>query len=710
MATPTQPEPPAQVLARAWARAVATHGYLPISMAEAEQLLQDPSRDLVDLAAAGASGRATSLEPAARAGAALVAAHLTDPGMLVSSLTVLGTELPPGPHLLPLLSAVAGGFARALRSQTLLEQERLARAVFDALSRAERAARESESRFRAVFSGAAIGIGISDTAGNIIELNQAFADLLGYRHDEVRGLRVPELTHPHDPPEMWENYARMMRGEFDFIRMDKAYYRRDGTEVWTDLTVSLIRDETGRPQVTVAMVNDVTERHHLQARLRHLAMFDPLTGLPNRTMFGERLAGAIRTADASTRVGVCFLDLDGFKQLNDRLGHHVGDQVLVAVAARLRDCTEHRGHLVARMGGDEFVILVERSAGVEQLTELAEAVRDSIAEPVVIGPHRLRISTSIGVVERAAAETDQAEILKAADMTLYRAKANGRGQWALHDPDLAAEQVARYALAAALPDAIDRGEFSLVYQPIVALPGRALQGVEALVRWHHPRLGELSPDQFIDLAEDTGQIIPLGRYVLRQACYQLAAWRAQFPSLDMFVSVNLAVAQTQDSALVEAVQAILAETGLKPHQLQLELTESTLMASTGAPMQALRTLTDVGVHVAIDDFGTGYSSLAYLRSLPVDALKLAGPFVEGLGEVGESHQKDEQIVDALIRLAHAIDLTVTAEGVETQAQSDRLGALGCDRAQGWYCGLPQSASDLTRTIQRAAPGFHRDVS
>lgn len=704
---PTQPEPPARTLARAWARAVATQGYLPISVAETEQLLREPSQDLVALATAGANGHMTSLEPAARAGAALVAAHLTDPGMLISSLTVLGAELPPGPHLLPVLSTVAGGFARALRSQTLLEQERLARAVFDALSRAERAARESESRFRAVFSGAAIGIGISDTDGNIIEVNQAFADLLGYSHEEMRQLRVPELTHPQDPPEMWENYARMMRGDFDYIRMDKAYYRRDGTEVWTDLTVSLIRDETGRPHVTVAMVNDVTERHHLQARLRHLAMFDPLTGLANRTMFSERLASAIGTADADARLGVCFLDLDGFKQLNDRLGHHVGDQVLIEVAARLRDCANQRGHLVARMGGDEFVILVERSAGIEQLTELAGAVRDAIAEPVVVGPHRLRVSTSIGVVERAAGETDQAEILKAADVTLYRAKATGRGQWALHDPDLAAEQVARYTLAAALPDAIDRGEFSLVYQPIVDLPGRALRGVEALVRWHHPRLGELTPDQFIDLAEDTGQIIPLGRYVLRQACRQLAAWRTQFPGLDIFVSVNLAVAQTQDSALVEDVQTALAESGLKPHQLQLELTESTLMASTGAPMQALRTLTDVGVHVAIDDFGTGYSSLAYLRSLPVDALKLAGPFVEGLGAPGETHQKSEQIVDALIRLAHAIDMTVTAEGVETRVQSDRLGALGCDSAQGWFCGLPQPASDLTSTLRHSRSAWLR---
>jgi diguanylate cyclase (GGDEF)-like protein/PAS domain S-box-containing protein len=702
MVTSPQPEQQARALARAWARAVAAQGYVPISAAETEQLLQDPSRDLVALAARGAAGQAVELEPAARAGAALVEAHLTDPGALTSTLIVLGTDLADGPHLLPLLSAVAGGFARALRSQTLLEQERLAKAVFDALTQAERAARDSETRFRAVFSGTAMGIGISDTEGRIVEVNQAFADLLGYRLDEMRHVRVPELTHPQDPPEMWENYARMMRGEFDYIRMDKAYYRKDGTEVWTDLTVSLIRDDTGRPQVTVAMVNDVTERHHLQGRLRHLAMYDPLTGLPNRTMFGERLAGAVGTADPATRVGVCFLDLDGFKQLNDRLGHHVGDQVLVAVAARLRECTSQRGHLVARMGGDEFVILVERSAGVEQLTELAEAVRDTLAEPVVIGPHRLRVSASIGVVDRAAAETDQAEILKAADVTLYRAKAAGRGQWALHDPDRAAEQVARYALAAALPDAVDRGEFSLVYQPIVALPSLAPRGVEALVRWHHPRLGELTPDQFIDLAEDTGQIIPLGRYVLREACRQLAAWRGQFPGIDMFVSVNLAVAQTQDSALVEDVQAILAETGLKPNRLQLELTESALMASTGVPMQALRTLTDSGVHVAIDDFGTGYSSLAYLRSLPVDALKLAAPFVEGLGEVGGSHQMDEQIVDALIRLAHAIDLTVTAEGVETRAQSDRLSALGCDCAQGWYCGLPQPASDLTRMLQRTA--------
>jgi EAL domain-containing protein (putative c-di-GMP-specific phosphodiesterase class I) len=238
-----------------------------------------------------------------------------------------------------------------------------------------------------------------------------------------------------------------------------------------------------------------------------------------------------------------------------------------------------------------------------------------------------------------------------------------------------------------------------VYQPIVGLPDKSLRGVEALVRWHHPRLGTLTPDRFIGLAEETGFIVPLGRQVLREACQEAATWHERYPGNDLFVSVNIAAAQTHEASLVADVRQTLAETGLKASRLQLELTESALMTTSGEPLEALHRLADYGVRVAIDDFGTGYSNLAYLRSLPVHALKLPRPFIEGLRGASPHSDVDEQIVDALIRLAHAIDLTVTAEGVETQAQADRLSALGCDSAQGWYIAPPYNADDLTRLLE-----------
>ena len=677
--------------ARDWARAVIRCCFVPMRMVELEQLLRELTERL--LVAAGTDP--TDLPAARRVGEALVRAHLTDPGVLEATLVVLSHHVT-GPGTVAVQAALSAGYTRALRDRTLVEQEHLARAVIDAHAQAERAARQSEARFRAIFAGAAIGIGIADMRGQIIEVNQAFAEMLGYSTQEMRDMRLSDLRHPQDPPSLWREYARLVRGGLDQFRVEKCYFRRDGTEVWGDGTISLVRDETGRPQFTVAMVNNVTDRRYLAARLRHVTTHDPLTGLPNRTVCTDRLADAA-TGPGAGRLGVCYLDLDGFKELNDRLGHDIGDQVLVEVAGRLANCAADLGHLAFRMGGDEFLVLVVGSTGLPQVTELAERLLAAVAEPVQVAGHRLRVTASIGVVERPAAGAQPAEILKAADVALYRAKAKGRGRWASHDPKRLAEQIARYALAADLPDAVERGQFSVVYQPIVALPDLTLRGVEALVRWRHPHLGELAPSRFIDLAEESGHIVAIGRYVLWEACRQAAAWRERYPATDLIVSVNVAAAQTQEPTFVDDVEAILAETGLKPSRLQLELTESTLMATSGSPIEALRSLVDTGVRVAIDDFGTGYSSLAYLRSLPVHSLKLAGPFVSGLNDALPG--TDEQIVDALIRLAHALGVTVTAEGVESRAQVDRLRAIGCDYLQGYYTGRPSSPAQLARLIR-----------
>lgn len=680
----------ADKVSREWTEALSEAGCVPTSPGEARQLLRDLAIDI----AAGMDLDPPDLERARRAGAALVDAHLTDAIVIEVTLSVLAANLPPGEAREAARNACAEGYARALRELTLREQERLTRAVITAQTRAERAARQSEARFRAIFAGAAIGIGISDVHGRIIQVNQSLVDLLGYEMAELQAMTLPDLRHPSDPPEMWREYARLFAGEVEQIRIEKAYYRKDGRVVWTDLAVSLVRDETGEPQFAVAMVDNVTERHNLQDRLRHQALHDPLTSLPNRTLFMERLAEVLADARGGRRIGVCYLDLDGFKRVNDSLGHDIGDRLLVTIADRLGECAAERGYLAARMGGDEFVLLIEHSAGADQLTALAEAVQEAVAQPVRVGSHRLRVSASIGLVEQRATHTGPAEIMKAADVTLYRAKASGRGRWARYDPETVAEEVARYALSAAMPDALERGEFALVYQPIVELPEQRLRGVEALLRWHHPRLGTLGPDRFIGLAEETGFIVPLGRHVLDRACQETAKC---FRGRDLFVSVNLAAAQTQEPTLVADVRQVLEKTALEPHLLQLELTESALMTTSGAPLDALRELADGGVRMAIDDFGTGYSNLAYLRSLPVHTLKLPRPFISGLQEPPGPDGPpgvDEQIVDALIRLAHAIDLAVTAEGVETRTQADRLSALGCDTAQGWYLGSAYRPEEL----------------
>jgi diguanylate cyclase (GGDEF)-like protein/PAS domain S-box-containing protein len=689
-----------------WSRRVAHEGFVPLDMGGLEGLLRRLTGRLTEVF------RAEPFDPhrAAAVGSALVEAHLTEPAVLAATVSLIGTDLPAAAgddgtqqhRAVEIQAAVAAGYAAAIRAATMAEQELLGRAVLSAHAAVERALRSSEARLRALFDGSAIGIGVSTMDGRIVQVNQAFADLMGYTAEEMCGLLVPQLAHPDDPPDMWRMYEALIGGELDHVRMEKAYYRKDQAVVWTDLTVSLIRDDRGNPEFTIAMVQDITDRRRLKHRLEYQATHDPLTGLPNRTMVGDQLDRIFATAGPDTRVGLCYLDLDGFKRVNDTLGHQVGDELLVVVAHRLRECAAGYRQVAGRMSGDEFVLLVEDPGGPEELTALAEKTLAALTEPYQLGQHRMRVSASIGVVESNVHETTAAELMKAADLTLYVAKSEGRGRFVMYNADRNARQAARYALAAALPDALDRHEFSLVYQPLVTLADQRLIGVEALLRWQHPLLGELTPDSFITLAEETGIIVPLGRWVLEQACAQAADWARQFPDLRVSVSVNITVSQAHEPTLPAEVESVLARTGLDPALLVLELTESAIMDTNG-PLQALSSLADRGIRIAIDDFGTGYSNFAYLRRLPVHTLKLAGPFVDGLRAPDGGDSVDERIVETIIRLAHAMGISVTAEAIETQLQADRLRVLGCDTGQGWLFARPLLPADVTKLLELAEP-------
>ncbi|MFG3419024.1 putative bifunctional diguanylate cyclase/phosphodiesterase [Micromonospora sp. NPDC049460] len=698
-----------------WSRAVRRLGFVPLSAAETERLLH---LHTVRLALAVLAEPFSAL-PAEEVGRALVEEHLTEPRVLDWSVRALGERflpevLPARAHhdetverVAALQGGLAAGFARALRDRTFAQQERIARSAWQARDEVEQALRDSEARFRAVFVGAPTGIGIAGIDGRIIDVNQAFADMLGYSVEELRQINVASLFHVDDAAGMWELYQELVEGKHDSARVEKRYHRKDGSVVWTDLSVSLIRHDDGRPRFTVAMIEDITERYELQQRLRFQALHDPLTGLPNRTLFFETLGQVFEMADADHRVGVCFLDLDGFKAVNDSLGHDLGDRLLVVIARRLAECVAGRGHLVARMGGDEFVILVDDGTGIDDAVAVAEAALAAVSAPVRIGEHQLAVSASVGIVECPVGGTSASELMKAADTTLYWAKAEGRGRWAVYDPERGARDIARSALAAGLPAALDRDEFVLHYQPIVSLLEGSMLAVEALVRWQHPELGLIGPDRFIGLAEETGLIVRLGEWVLRQACRDAEEWRREFPAARLVVSVNLAARQADDPRIVETVADALASTGLPAGLLQLELTESAVMGTAGEPLRSLHRLAALGVRLAIDDFGTGYSNLAYLRRLPIHCLKLAGPFVEGIrgdGPEAATDHRDERIVDALVRLAHALELWVTAEAVETGVQAERLRALRCDTGQGRYFGPPAPAAEITARLRGGGHG------
>ena len=347
-------------------------------------------------------------------------------------------------------------------------------------------------------------------------------------------------------------------------------------------------------------------------------------------------------------------------------------------------------------------MVLTRHAGPEELAALARDLHAAVAAPVTISGYQLAVTASIGAVDAPAGDaTTPADLIRAADITLQQAKAEGRGRVVFHDPDRDAAQLTLYTLAATLPGALDRGEFSLVYQPLVRLADERLHGVEALLRWRHPRFGTLGPDHFIALAEQTGAILPLGRWILTEACRAAAAHRDDLP--DLLLSVNIAIRQLQHPGLVEDVTRALADSGLPPERLQLEVTEHAVMsADPDGPPAALRKLVELGVRIAIDDFGTGYSNLAYLRRLPVHDLKIAGVFLDRLRDPDQADPADLHLVSTLVHLAHGLDLTVTAEAVETAAQARYLRELGADTAQGWHYGRPTALAEIARTAAGGA--------
>ncbi len=454
-----------------------------------------------------------------------------------------------------------------------------------------------------------------------------------------------------------------------------------------------LRDRTLDEQEAIRRAA-LSARQRIEEALRHserqrqfATHHDPLTGLPNRTMFMEWLADLCAPAAADgRRLAVSALNLDRFDLVNDSLGQQIGDDLLVAIGQRLAKVAGERGYRLAGLGGDEFGLIVEGTKGTEDAITAVRAALATIRQPVQVDGHNLTVTASAGIVERAIAGTDPIEFARAARMSLHWAKLDRGGGWVVFDPQRSARYVARYTLSAEMPGALSRGEFTLLYQPLVDLLDGTVRGAEALARWRHPVHGVISPAGFIDLAEDTGLIVPLGLHLLEQACGQAAQWHRRLTD-PPFVSVNLAVRQLRHRGLVSDVRAVLGTAGLPADRLQLEITESAVVGTDDETLGTLRELADLGVRLVIDDFGTGYANLAYLRTLPVHGLKIDGAFVRPLEHPG-ADQAGEAILSTMVSLAHTLGLSVTAEGVETAPQAAQLAALGCDVGQGWHLGMP----------------------
>jgi diguanylate cyclase (GGDEF)-like protein len=446
---------------------------------------------------------------------------------------------------------------------------------------------------------------------------------------------------------------------------------------------------------------DAIQRQATEDGIRHRGLHDPLTGLPNRVLFLDRLGHAFaRVHRLEHPVAMLFLDIDHFKLVNDSFGHHAGDELLAGVADRLKSAVRP-GDTVARFSGDEFGILLEEMPSERAPAEVAERIAAAFVHPFVLGGSEHFVTASVGIAVADSPDQDPEALIRDADSAMYRAKERGRARYELFDEAMRARAVARLRVENDLRRAIERGELYLDYQPVVSLGDGSITSVEALVRWAHPERGRVGPDEFIPVAEECGLIEPIGRWVLEQACRQAAAWHEANPgSAPVGISVNLSARQVaQQRDLAGSIARVLCATGVEPGCLSLEITETVLLEDSDVLTDILRELKRMGVRLVLDDFGIGYSSLGYLNRLPLDALKVDRSFVDGLG----TEQRDSAIVKAVIAMAQALSLVVIAEGVETWDQLDELHRLGCDRAQGYYFSRPVAAPEIAAMLREGTP-------
>jgi diguanylate cyclase (GGDEF)-like protein/PAS domain S-box-containing protein len=547
----------------------------------------------------------------------------------------------------------------------------------------------AETRFEIGFEQAGIGAVILDLEGVPIRVNPAVCSLLGRRGELLVGRSWSEYTLPGEMPG-WDGLLARTAAGHDTYEDERRYTRPDGTIVWASIHVTLVRDESASPQYFLAQLQDITDRKAMEQELVHQALHDTLTRLPNRALLTDRLVHGLDGARRRrSQVGVIFLDLDRFKTINDFYGHICGDELLIGVAERIANVIRP-GDTVARNGGDEFVVVCDDSSALET-EQIARRVLQQLAKPFSIRNQDMTITASLGIAVSDADATPES-LLRDSDTAMYRAKERGRGCVELFDEALRTKIEQRQATESALRSAIEREELTVVYQPVIDLTTGAMVSAEALVRWKHPDRGLILPDEFIPLAEETGLIVPIGAWVLEQACRQLALWQQTVPS--MSVAVNLSVRQTAAPEISDVIQGVLRRTGVRPASLCLELTESIFMEDVVYFEKMLATLKALGVKLSIDDFGTGYSSLSYLKRFPVDAVKVDRTFVDGLG----SEPHDSALVAAIVAMAAALDLEVTAEGVESQDQLAQLRKLGCQRAQGFYLARPMPPGDLNKLI------------
>jgi diguanylate cyclase (GGDEF)-like protein/PAS domain S-box-containing protein len=594
-----------------------------------------------------------------------------------------------------LLTSLADYAAIALENASLYDksQQEIAER-----KRIEVALRESEERYALAVQGANDGLWDWNLKTNQIYYSPRWKSMIGYQEYEIgNGLQEWfSRIHPEDKERVRLDVAAHIKGLTSHFNNEHRILHRDGTYRWVLSRGVAVKDDLNIAYRLAGSLSDVTDRKSAEEKLTHDAFYDTLTGLANRILLMDRLTLAVERAKRRKdyRFAVLFLDLDHFKDVNDSMGHLVGDRLLIAIADALKK--EFRStDTVARFGGDEFVILLEDIADQNDVFRIADWIQKQISQPFSLSGRDVYMTASIGVVSSLTGYERAEDVLRDADIAMYTAKAGGRARYAEFDPSMRDRLMDRIALETELHQALERGEFRVYYQPIVLLQSRSYVGFEALVRWQHPTRGLLVPSYFLSLAEETGLIIQIDRWVLKQACIQMRAWQDKYPATrTMKISVNFSGKQVAQPDFYENVESTLRETGLDPHCLNIEMTENTVMNSDQAISDIFSKLRALGVQTQIDDFGVGYSSLNYLSQFHVDALKIDQTFIS---EMNEDNNR-LKIVQAIVKLTEQLGVNVIAEGVETDLQMEQLKGLGCEFGQGYLIAAPLDAQSIENLL------------
>ena len=558
---------------------------------------------------------------------------------------------------------------------------------FDALQ-------ESEGRFRSSFDYATVGMALVSPDGNWLKLNHSLRELLG-RGDELINAHYNETMHPDDAEKIEAQVIALLSDEIPTFQSEVRLFHSSGETVWSIVSASVARDAQGTIRYLIWQTQDVTQRKQAEASLLHEATHDALTGLLNRAAYGVLLKTALEASKSKSQlIAVLFLDLDGFKLVNDSLGHVAGDELLKFVAARLGECVRPND-AVARLGGDEFTILLENIENVPRAVNVAERIRQRLSEPFDLSGQEIFIGTSIGVATSDIYYVDPSEMLRDADAAMYHAKGRGRNCFVLFDREMHSNATKQLRLANDLRRAAERGEFVLHYQVMQDLESHEITGFEALIRWEHPHYGLIPPNDFIPLAEEHNLTNTIDEWVLREACRQLRAWQLEDSANDnLMISVNIATRQFAQNGLCDLVEQVMRETGLDAKCLQLEITESAMMKSLQKTAKILADLHRSGVTIALDDFGTGYSSLSYLHELPIDTLKIDRSFINRINDKADG----AAIVRAIIVLARTLRIKVVAEGIENLDQLHHLQQMNCDFGQGYLLSRPIPALEAHKLL------------